>query len=77
MLNKVLLVVLEEMLSVSLLRSTSKASQVRTLINCHTDFSALTIKPALINEFKTKVDFSRNFSKELPIPKISSKKQQF
>ena len=49
MLNKVLLVVLEEMLSVSLLRSTLMASQVRTLTNCHTNFSALTIKPALIN----------------------------
>ena len=65
----------EEILSVSLLRSTSMPSQVRTLVGCHIDFSELTIKPALVNEFETKVNFSRAFSKVLSIPRPSSKKQ--
>ena len=64
----------EEILSV-LLRSTSMTSQVRTLVACHTDLSELIIKPALVNEFDTKVDFSRAFSKVLSIPRPSSKKQ--
>ena len=50
-------------------------SQVRTLAGFHTDFSELIIKPALVNEFKTKVDFSRAFSKVLSIPRPLSKKQ--
>ena len=64
----------EEILSV-LLRSTSMPSQVRTLVACHIDLSELIIKPALVNEFDTKVDFSRAFSKVLSIPRPSSKKQ--
>ena len=59
MVNKMLSILSEEILSVSLLRSTSMPSQVRTLGGCHTDFSELTIKPALVNEFKAKMDFSR------------------
>ena len=65
----------EEILSASLLRSTSMPSQGRTLVGCHTDLSELKIKPALANEFDTKVDFSRAFSKVLSIPRLSSKKQ--
>ena len=33
------------------------------------------IKPTLVNEFDTKVDFFRAFSKVLSIPRPSSKKQ--
>ena len=57
------------------MRSTSIPSQVRTLVGCHTDLSELIIKPALVNEFDTKVDFSRAFSKVLSILRLSSKKQ--
>ena len=64
-----------EILSVSLLRSTSLSSQVKNLVGCHIDFSELTIKPALVNEFETKVDFSRACSKVLSIRRPSSKKQ--
>ena len=64
-----------EILSVSLLRSTSMPSQVRTLIGCYTNFSELLIKPALVYEFDAKVDFFRAFSKVLSIPRPSSKKQ--
>ena len=74
MVNKMLSILSEEILSV-LLRSTSMPSQVRTLVACHTDLSELIIKPALVNEFDTKVDFSRAFSKVLSIPRPSSKKQ--
>ena len=65
----------EEILSASLLRSTSMPSQGRTLVGCHTHLSELIIKPALVNEFDTKVDFSRAFLKVLSIPRLSSKKQ--
>ena len=65
----------EGILSVSLLRLTSMPSQVRTLVGCHTDLSELILKPALVNEFDTKVDFSRAFSKVLSITRPSSKKQ--
>ena len=75
MVNNILSILSEETLSVSLLRSTSMPSQVRTLAGFHTDFSELIIKPALVNEFKTKVDFSRAFSKVLSIPRPSTKKQ--
>ena len=75
MVNKILSIFLEETLSVSLLRLTSMPSQVRTLIGCHTDFSKLTIKPVLVNEFGTKVDFSRAFSKVLSLPRPSSKEK--
>ena len=75
MLNKMLSILSDEILSVSLLRSTSMPSQVRTLVGCHTDLSELIIKPALVNEFDTKVDFSRAFSKVLSIRRPSSKKQ--
>ena len=74
MMNKTPLLVSEEILSVSLLRSTSMSIKVRTLVSCHNDCSKLTIEAAIFNEFKTKVDFSRAFSKELLIPKVSSKK---
>ena len=50
-------------------------SQVRALIGCHTDFSELTIKSALVNEFETKMNFSRAFSKVLSIPRPPSKKE--
>ena len=53
----------EEILSVSLLRSTSMPSQVRTLVGCHTDFSELTIKSALVHEFRQKWIFSGPFQK--------------
>ena len=75
MVNKMLSILLDEILSVSLLRSTSILSQVRTLVGCHTDLSELTIKPALVNQFETKVDFSSAFSKMLSIPRPSSKKE--
>ena len=75
MVNNILSILSEEILSVSLLRSTSMPSQVRTLAGFHTNFSELIIKPALVNEFKTKVDFSRAFSKVLSIPRPSTKKQ--
>ena len=74
MVNKMLSILSEGILSVSLLRLTSMPSQVRTLVGCHTDLSELIIKPALVNEFGTKVDFSRVFSKVLSIPRPSSKK---
>ena len=64
----------EEILSI-LLGSTSMSSQVRTLVGCYTDFSELTIKLVLVNEFETKMYFSRAFSKVLSIPRSSSKKQ--
>ena len=75
MVNNILSILSEEILSVSLLRSTSMPSQVRTLVGCHTDFSELIIKLASVNKFKTKVDFSRAFSKMLSMPRPSSKKQ--
>ena len=55
----------EEILSVSLLRSSmpSQGSQGRILVGSHTNFSTLTIKPALVYEFETKVGISRAFSK--------------
>ena len=65
----------EEILSVSFLRSNSIPSQVRNLVGCHTDLSESVIKPALLNEFDTKTDFSRAFSKVLSLPRPSSKKQ--
>ena len=65
----------EEILSVSFLRSNSIPSQVRNLVGCHTDLSESVIKPALLNEFDTKTDFYRAFSKVLSIPRPSSKKQ--
>ena len=74
MVNKMLSILLKEILSVSLLRSTSMPSQVRTLVGCHIDLSELIMKPALVNKFYTKVDFSRVFSKVLFIPRPSSKK---
>ena len=46
-----------------------------TLVGCHTNFCELIIKPVLVYEFDTKVDFSRAFSKVLSIPRPSSKKQ--
>ena len=63
MVNKMLSILSEEILSVSLLRSTSIRSQVRVLLGSHTDFSELTIKPVLVNEFKRKVYFFKAFSK--------------
>ena len=48
--NKMLSILLEEILSVSLLRSNSMPSQVRILVGYHTDFSELTMKPALVNK---------------------------
>ena len=74
MVNNILSILSEETLRVSLLRSTSMPSQVRTLVGYHTDFSELIIKPALVSEFKTKVESSRALSKVLPIPRPSSKK---
>ena len=64
--NKMVLPVSQE-ISVSILRSASMPSQVRTLVGYHTYFSEMTIKPGLVNEFETKVNFSRVFSKALPI----------
>ena len=75
MVNNMLPILSEEILSVSLLRSNSMLSQVRTLVGCHTSFSELIIKPALVNEFKRRVYFSRVFSKVLSISRPSSKKQ--
>ena len=46
--NKMLSILLEEILSVSLLRSNSMPSQVRILVGYHTDFSELTMKPAIV-----------------------------
>ena len=61
--NKMLSILPEEILKVSLSRSTSMPSQVRFLVDCHTDLSELTIKPALANEIEPKVDFSRPLQK--------------
>ena len=75
MVNKILSILSEENFSVSLLRSTAMLSQVKISVGCHTDFSELTIKPALVNGFEVKVDFFRSFSKIISIPKSSSKKK--
>ena len=61
--NKILSILSEEILKVSLSRSISMPSQVRFLVGCHTDLSELTIKPALANEIEPKVDFSRPLQK--------------
>ena len=75
MVNKMLSILSEKILSVSSMKSASMPSQVRTLVGCHTNLSELITKPVLVNEFETKVDFPRAFSKMLSIPRPSSKKQ--
>ena len=77
MVNKMLSILSEEILSVSLFRSTLMPNQVRTLVGCHSDLSELIIKPLLVNELDIKVDFSRAFSKVLSIPGRHLKIRQF
>ena len=62
MVNKMLSIPSEEILSISLSRSTSMPSEVSTLVGCHTNLSEL-IKSALVNEFDKKVDFQGPFQK--------------
>ena len=75
MVDKMLSILSEEILSVSLLRSTSMPNQVRPLVGCYSDLSELIIKPVLVIELDTKVDFSRALLKVLSIPRPSSKNQ--
>ena len=75
MVDKMLPILSEEILSVSLLRSTSMPNQVRPLVGCYSDLSELIIKPVLVIELDTKVDFSRALLKVLSIPRPSSKNQ--